>query len=417
MNQVSFSKKLVYFLVFYILFCGFAIKNLNASKSILFVIDIVYVVLLLRGNFRIKAAGLRLPVFILCLILINAFVGILLNDGVIGNFLWGIRNQYLSCILLFASASFLCVNDVKKIFRFFFYFQFLNLGCALYQYFVLGYYADSNNGAFVTGGGQDIFCGILIAYYLYQYIKHGCKLWQFLFVLFSSLLIAAIEEEKFIFIETAFIFFYFFLTGKISLRNILIAVVFFVMMLLSFNTLSDINGEGSFDILTDQEAFMEYQENAYALPRIGSSGILEQMFFREENQYYWGLGLGMCEESSTLDFINDDFYRRYGWLNYSWFTFHINFLQTGWVGIILFLSFFVSILWSNIKNKKRAPQKLKYLYDVSNIIVILCIMTIWYNATLRSYNTLIPFFALSLGMIVSRWVNENFKNIPSSLQR
>ena len=188
-------------------------------------------------------------------------------------------------------------------------------------------------------------------------------------------------------------------------------------MFFSLGTLADIGGENSLEILTDKEAFMEYQENAYELPRIGSSEILEQMFFKEENQYYWGLGLGMCEESSTLDFINDDFYRRYGWLNYSWFTFHINFLQTGWVGIVLFLSFFVSILWSNIKNKKRAPQKLKYLYDVSNIIVILCVMTIWYNATLRSYNTLIPFFALSLGMIVSRWVKENSKNVPSSLQR
>ena len=417
MNQVLLSKKLVYFLVFYVLFCGFAIKNLNASKSILFVIDVVYIVLFLRGNFRIKAAGLRFPLFILCLILINALIGILLNDGIIGNFLWGIRNQYFSCVLLLASASFLCINDIKKIFKFFFYFQFLNLGCAIYQYTILGYWGDDNNGAFVNGGGQDIFCGILVTYYLYRYVRHECKLWQFIFILLSSLLIAAIEEEKFIFIETAFIFFYFFLTGKIGLRNVFIALVFFVIMFFSLGTLADIGGENSLEILTDKEAFMEYQENAYEFPRIGSSEILEQMFFKEENQYYWGLGLGMCEESSTLDFINDDFYRRYGWLNYSWFTFHINFLQTGWVGIVLFLSFFVSILWSNIKNKKRAPQKLKYLYDVSNIIVILCVMTIWYNATLRSYNTLIPFFALSLGMIVSRWVKENSKNVPSSLQR
>ena len=128
------------------------------------------------------------------------------------------------------------------------------------------------------------------------------------------------------------------------------------------------------------------------------------MFFTDYFQYYFGLGMGKCEDASTLSFINTDFYNQYGWLEYTWFTFQINFLQTGWIGIFLFVMFLISILYINIRNKKKCPDNLKYYYDISIVITILCIMTIWYNATLRSYNTIIPFFVLSLGGIVNRYI-------------
>ena len=399
------SRKLVFFIIYYNLFCGFAIKNLDMDKSILFLIDILFLVIFLHGHFKIKRTGLRLSVIVLFLLFVVLLLGAVGNTVPLANFIWGLRNQYFSLAIFFASASFLSIYDINKIFRFFFYFQFLNIICVLYQYFILGYYSDNNNGAFTSGGGQDIFCGVLVTYYLYNFIQHKCKLWHFAFVLISSLVIAAIEEEKFIFIEIVFIFAYFYLTSKIfSLKGLLLGAVFITFMLLALNVFLQINGEGQFDVLTNKDAFMEYQEGAYALPRIGSSVIIDKMFFTDDWQSALGLGMGKCEDASTLSFINTDFYNRYGWLEYTWFTFQINFLQTGWIGIFLFIMFFVSILYINMKNKKKCPNSLKYYYDISTMITILCIMTIWYNATLRSYNTIIPFFVLSLGGVVTRHI-------------
>lgn len=403
MSVVVFSRKVVYFIVYYNLFCGFAIKNLGFNKSFLFVIDILFLAIFIFGHFRIRQAGLKLPVIILYLLFSMLILGAVVNAVPLANFIWGLRNQYFSLAIFFASASFLCLYDINKIFKFFFYFQFLNLGCAFYQYLVLGYYADANNGAFTSGAGQDIFCGVLIAYYLYQYIQHECKMWHFVFVLVSSLVIASLEEEKFIFIETVFIFGYFYLTNKNwGLKKILIAVVFISVMGVGLNMLLQIGGTGSFEILTNKDAFMEYQENAYALPRIGSSYIIDKMFFKNVWQFLFGLGLGFCEDSSTLNFINMDFYNKYGWLQYYWFTFQINYLQTGRFGMLLFLAFFLSIMYANIRGKKRCPKGLKHYYDISIVITILCIMTIWYNATLRSYNSIIPFFVMSIGGVVTR---------------
>lgn len=151
---------------------------------------------------------------------------------------------------------------------------------------------------------------------------------------------------------------------------------------------------------------MDYQENAYALPRIGSSAIIENMFFIHGWQDIFGLGMGTCEDASTLSFINTDFYEKYGWLEYTWFTFQINFLQTGWLGICLFVAFFISIIVSSMRGKRKCTDGLKHYYDISIIITMLCIMTIWYNATLRSYNSLIPFFAMSLSGIITRQLSS-----------
>lgn len=399
------SRKLVYFIIYYNLFCGFAIKNFGLDKSFLFLIDIVYIIIFFRGHFKINRTGLTLPVIILCLLFFVLLIGAIGNDVAPFNFIWGLRNQYFSLAIFFASASFLSIYDINKIFKFFFYFQFLNLACALYQYFALGYYADANNGAFTSGGGQDIFCGVLIAYYLYGYMQHRCKAWHFIFVLVSSLAIAALEEEKFIFIEIVFIFAYFYLASKkLGFKKIALAIIFIAVFGIGLSLLSQIGGTGSLEILTNKDAFMEYQENAYTLPRVGSSAIIEKKFFTNDFQYLFGLGMGKCEDASTLNFINTEFYNQYGWLQYTWFTFQINFLQTGWLGIFLFIMFFVSIIYTNIHNKKKCPNNLKYYYDISIIITILCFITIWYNATLRSYNTIIPFFVLSLSGIINRHI-------------
>ncbi len=408
----TFARKSVFFTIYYMLFCGFVIKNFGVDKSCMFLIDIVYLLLLFCCSFKIKSAGLSFSMTIWKMLFCVLFLGALINAVPPMNFMWGLRNQYFSLILFFASASVLCLQDIKKIFKFFFYFQFLNLACALFQYFVLGLFRDANNGAFTSGGGQDIFCGILMAYYLYQYMHKECKTWHFAFVLISSLVIAAIEEEKFIFIETVFIFSYFYFTSKqLGFKKIFIAVIFVTVIGIGINLLAQINGGWNLDVLTNKEAFMDYQENAFALPRIGSSSVIERMFFHNDWQSFFGLGLGTCEDASTLSFINTDFYNKYSWLQYTWFTFQINFMQTGWLGIFLFVAFFISIIVSNVKGKRKCPDYLKHYYDISIIITILCIMTIWYNATLRSYNSIIPFFAMSLSGIVTRQlVSQNHSN-------
>lgn len=54
----TFARKSVFFTIYYMLFCGFVIKNFGVDKSCMFLIDIVYLLLLFCCSFKIKSAGL-----------------------------------------------------------------------------------------------------------------------------------------------------------------------------------------------------------------------------------------------------------------------------------------------------------------------------------------------------------------------
>lgn len=411
MIRIKRNIQIIYFLIFYTLIAGFLIKNLNLSKSILFFIDVLYCLLLFRGIFKIKNTSLYIPTTIVILLFFSYIPGIILNGVDIGNIVWGIRSQFYSLIIFYATASFITYYDIEKIFKYFFYFQFLNVTCAIYQYYVLGYYQDLNNGAFINGGGQDIFCAILLAYYFYRYINRKCKLWEVTFILISSLYIAAIEEEKFIFIEFAIILIYYFLTSKLSLGKIILGLSSILFLSFSLTILSDINGESNMEVLTNKNAFMDYATmtgGGYGLPRIGSSTVIEHKFFTQGWQSFWGLGIGRCEESSTLgNMIDTTFYNIYGWLHYDYFPIQLTFLQTGWIGTGLYILFFISLLLTNFYEKMKCPLEYKYIYDVVIVIIIICIISIWYNATLRSYNSLIPYFILGIAPAMTRLINKH----------
>ena len=58
-------------------------------------------------------------------------------------------------------------------------------------------------------------------------------------------------------------------------------------------------------------------------------------------QQFFGLGLGNCDTAS-FSICNTPFYRHYDYLHYTWFTSAMIFLETGYLGLGLYTSFFVS---------------------------------------------------------------------------
>lgn len=396
------TRGIVYFIIFYILFCGFAIKNLGVPKSIMFILDIVALFLFTRDIFRLKSTGMVVPFSLLIINFICLIPSILYNQVNPANIVWGIRNQYWALALFLGTASYLTYKNIQQVFRYFYYFQILNVLCAIYQYFILGLKQDFNNGAFINGAGQDIFCGMLCAYFFFSYINKKCKIYEFTFILLSSLFIAAVEEEKFIFAEIAIVFGYYFFTTKFNWKKIIMSIIAIPAFGLGLMILAEINGQSSVDVLFNSESRNNYLDNAFELPRIGATPILSHLFFNDDMQHLFGLGIGACEDSSSLSIIDSTFFNRFGKLNYSYFTFHINFMQTGWIGISLLILFFVAILGSYIYYRKKSPKQYIYMYDIAIIITLLCISTFWYNATLRSYNTYIPFFGMAIGAVMTR---------------
>ena len=130
------------------------------------------------------------------------------------------------------------------------------------------------------------------------------------------------------------------------------------------------------------------------------SSIIQEKFFESPVEHIFGIGLGSAIDNQ-FPFLDTSFFNKYRYLNFNWFSFQNLFLQTGWLGIILYVSFFGSLLIYNLRNKYKAPAQYRYLYDITITITLICILTIWYNATLRIFYATVPYVVLGLGPCVT----------------
>lgn len=384
-------------------------KNIfDIPAKYMVIIDVTCILLFFSIHLKKNSRLTKLPYRIMGVMIASFVVGKVVNGSSITNFMWGYKTMFLPMLFFFICSETLSLLTFHRIFKYLILWQVVNLACAVYQYVALDLSQDFNNGAFISGRGQDFFCGSLVAYYFYMFQKNKKYLTHFLFCIVSSMAIAILEEEKFIFLEIGGILAYYFLHEKISFQKIFVIGIFVLTFFYGARYMIAVYGDTAMNTLTTFEGFSDYatmQGSGYNLPRIGSSFIISETFFHDISQQLLGLGLGMCEDSS-FSFIDTSFFNQYGDLNYLYFPFQTIYLQCGLTGITLFLSFFLSILCVICKERNKCSEDTKYIYEISFIMTFICIVTIWYNGTLRLYDAFFPYFMLSFCFVAKRQLNE-----------
>ncbi len=404
-RNITGTRRYIYYAILLFLIYEFLAKNFGLNRNFCYIVEFFSVILLLRHPYKLNCTELHTPFKIMIGLYITATLGAIINSINPFNFIMGFRGLFLSMVFLFASASYLYISDYHKLFDFFYKFQYLNVACTIFQYVIYHQTGDFNNGAFLSGNSQDIFCGALMAYYFYSYNTKKIKLGKLAFILISCIFIAIIQDERFIFIEAGIIFLYFSLTGKMTKRKISTAIVMAGVIIVGFQYLSSEQA----NTLNNINNILDYSQKTgagYGLPRIGSSKIISDMFFDTPIKDIVGIGLGKGAENN-LPLVDTSFYDKYGHLNYHYFTFQSLFLQTGWSGTILYVCFFACLIIYNFKHKRTAPIQYKYLYDISIIFTILCIILIWYNGSFRIFFGIFPYFILGIGPCLTRFLNKN----------
>lgn len=401
-KNIQGPRRLIYYALITFFSYELLAKNFGLNRNLCYISELISIIILVYYHpYQIKICKLEFPFIIMITMFIASVIGALLQSVSPFNYVFGFRGDYLSMVLLFASAAYLKIKDYHHIFKLLYKFQFLNVFFTLVQWLVFGYTEDFNNGAFTAGVTQDIFCGVLMTYYFYAYYQRLVSLQKLLFVLISCFFIAIIQDERFIFIEAAVILFYFSLSNGFTPKKLLTSIIMLIAIIIAFNNLS----ESQAGTLTNINDALEYAQQSggwsYGLPRIGSAPIIQEKFFDSPIEYIFGIGLGNAIENQ-LPILDTSFFDKYSYLNFNWFSFQNLFLQTGWLGIILYISFFGSLLIYNLHNKHKAPVQYRYLYDITITITLICILTIWYNATLRIFYATVPYFILGLGPCVTR---------------
>lgn len=362
-----------------------AVKQLYEKKEKTYILIPVIFAVLFFGIGTISAVSQRVPVLLM---------------------LWSYRNLMRFFLFFFSCVVLLKYDDVKIIGRIFSAMFFLNVFVVSVQFWILGYAQDNLGGLFGTdmgcNGHMNTFLCIYLAYICVRYMGKRASLSYFSLISAGSLYIAALSELKFLFVEYVVILILSILLSRFSLRVLFMVVgaciglyiglqlfnMYFPGWEFSVNQIMDYAGSGGYSTDTD-------------LNRLTALQTVTDIFLQKPQNFLFGLGLGSCETSS---FFQSAFFQQYGErLHYTYMIHAFTLLETGWIGLILFLAFFASIGVLGWTFQKDMPPEKKLYCAITVIVAVMCIGQCFYNNALRVENSgYLAFFVLSIPFIVRK---------------
>ena len=387
------KKPLQNWLLLWILFLPFLwgtfFQLLSLPSIVKYTADVAWVVLLglmlspkvIQVEKKIRPLVSMVVVFFLyCLLLY------LINYQSIVYFLWGMRNNFRYYVFFFAIVLFFEEADVGKILDFMDGLFWFNILVSFIQYFFLGYEQDNLGGIFGVERGCNaltiIFFTIVLSRSLLRYMEKKESGWLCGTRCASALFLAALAELKLFFIlfviilimtaiSTAFswrkVLFFVFCAALVSLTSTLLVSLFGFENFLSFEKIWEL-------------AINESYSGEKTVNRLSAISSLAATIITDFKDRLFGLGLGNCD-TSTFAICNTPFYQMYGHLKYTYFSSAFLFLEVGYIGIALYISFFVTcfvLIRQRLKEEKCNTEHGR----IALIMAVLAILLVFYNAVL-----------------------------------
>lgn len=302
---------------------------------------------------------------------------------------------FLACVVM------LTKDGVRKIMKGLLWLQVVNFGLTIIQYMFLGYSQDNLGGIFGVEKGvnayTNVYLCIISAYMLVRYLEKKTKLWPMLLTIVSALIIAVLAELKVFFVEIIVIVLLGILLSNPSARTIK-TIAFAGGGIVAAVALFGIIFPEHFEILLNMAMLAQYTTekiHGYNISRLNAFSDINRLFFKNDPLLnLFGYGFGNCESGSV-------FYERYSDYHYSWFTHQVSFLEIGYVGIVLYMLFFVFIYVFSGKSKKQNPENRLY-YSFAQIVSVMSMIWVFYDQSLRIELAYIIFFALAVPLVVKK---------------
>ena len=218
----------------------------------------------------------------------------------------------------------------------------------------------------------------------------------------SSMIIAAIGELKVYYLLFILILFSAMVLNRVSVRTIAFTAAAICGLVAGYIVLERIAPESV--AVLNLEGIINYAANKRGYT--SSNDISRFLVFSQINDWFFkdsllhkvfGLGLGNCDVSG-IPFFMSDFYKQYSQIHYSWFSSAMLYLEMGYIGIGLYLTFFVSIIASCFGFRKKDCIN-KEIYNACIIIAMICIIMVFYNSSMRNDVSFFVFVILGLPFV------------------
>ena len=394
------------FIMFFPFCLSFFIDLLHVPGFIKYALDFAWVTvffcLFIRKKVSVNKKLIPFVGFVI-LWLIYVFVTYMFHFQSIFYFLWGLRNNLRFYIAFLGFAAFCSKKAVSPYFQFIDFLFWINACVSFVQFFILGYQQDFLGGIFGVGRGCNantiILFTVVVTKSILLYLDEKESTAMCFLKSGVSLILAAMAELKFFIIFFVLILFASMMLTKFSWRKLLVLLVMAVLLMLAGSLLTAIFGEH--EKLTLARIIKLATSTSYSsakdLGRLTAIPTLSKTLLSNLSDRIFGLGLGNCD-TSAFAVCNTPFYQMYQGLHYSWFSSAFLFLETGYIGLILNLSFFVMcfiLAYKNLKKKENNPL----LDQMAVIMAFCCILLTFYNSSLRMEIGYVAYFVLALPFV------------------
>ena len=385
---------------------SFFMEFLGFPSIVKYTIDFSWVslfaILFLRKQFRLKNQIAPFAIFVL-LFFLYVSIGYIFHFQSVFYFLWGVRNNFRFYIAFFAFATFFDETDASTCLKIADFLFWINIAVTLVQFFFMGYKQDYLGGIFGVERGCNAFSTILFILVVTKsvllFMEGKEKAWLCFLKCGLALIISVLAEIKFFFVLFTLILIASMLMTKSSWKKIVLLLIMGGLIVFAQSLLIVIFGEMKALTLENivNVAFSDNYATDEDLGRFTAIPIISSRFLTDLPGKLFGMGLGNCD-TSAFAICNTPFFRMHEYLHYSWFSSAFLFLETGYVGLAINLSFFVICFIFAYKTWK--SKKCNTLFcQISMIVAIICVVLTFYNSALRKETAYILFFALALPMI------------------
>ena len=393
---------------------AFLTELLPIPDAIKFLCDGFLVLLLLKlfSQRFTKIDNYSMPfVVIVGLFFFITLVGYLFNYQSVFYYLWGLRNNIRMFVAFFAFAYLADWEDAKGWIKALDVLFVINFAVVILQYFS-GYGQDYIGGIFGTSKGCNgsllIFLCIVFAKTILSFMRGEEKMSKCIFVSVASLLVSTLSELKMFFILFILILFMASFMTAHSIKKTLFFALGAVLVVL-FGTLLTVLYKDFTDFLSFDSLIKALTDTGYAtdedIGRFTALPVISQRFLPGFFKKLFGLGLGNCD-SSSLSMFNTPFFESHQTVHYSYFSYAFLFLETGFVGLALYASFFVASFFVSRKLKKLEMAD-EFACQMSIILSVISLILLFYNSSLRMEIGFMLFFVLALPIISANEQRES----------
>lgn len=318
-------------------------------------------------------------------------------------FIWGVRNNFRFYIAFVLYSVAFDEEDAESYLNIMDVLFWVNAVITFFQFFVMGYRQDYLGGIFGVEKGCNafsiIFFSIVIGKSLLLFMNKQQNVWNCFLKCGVSLVIAAMAELKFYFVLFVLILFASALMTRFSFRKVILIFGAAVILMFTSLLLPILFGEGR--TMSLENIIKTITATNYAttrdLGRFTAIPTIARDYLTDWSGRLFGMGLGNCDTSS-FDICNSEFYKSHSYLNYNWFSSAFLFLETGIIGLLTYLSFFVICFVSAFRRMKRKEAN-ELFCRLSMLMSVVCFIMVFYNSSLRTEIGYMTFFSLALPFV------------------